>query len=116
MTGLFSLDVKNVKKDFKKIQALRGVSMNFENGVMHGIIGPEGAGKTTLLRLILGLMKPLEGSIEFTVDGQRVQMEDVRADIAYMPQSQSLYPDLSIERTSLELLSKNSYGFPESYS
>jgi ABC-2 type transport system ATP-binding protein len=42
-------------------------------------------------------MKPKEGVIEFAVDGKKVEMEDVRADIAYMPQSQSLYPDLSID-------------------
>ena len=63
---------------------------------MHGIIGPEGAGKTTLMRVILGLLKPHEGRVEFRKAGKPVPFEEVRPAIAYMPSSQSLYPDLSI--------------------
>ncbi|MCL2485493.1 MAG: ATP-binding cassette domain-containing protein, partial [Endomicrobia bacterium] len=38
-------------------QAISDVSLNFEAGKIHGIIGPDGAGKTTLIRLIAGLLK-----------------------------------------------------------
>jgi len=64
---------------------------------MHGIIGPEGAGKTTLMRTLLGLLKPDAGRVEYREDGAALGFEAIRPRIAYMPQQQSLYPDLSIE-------------------
>lgn len=92
----FAIKVKQVRKDFKKVTALNGISLNFASGFMHGVIGPEGAGKTTLMRIILGLLKPNEGSVEFLQNGTLVSFEQIRDTIAYMPEKQSLYPDLSI--------------------
>jgi len=92
-----SIRIRNIKKNFKKTIALDDVSLEFEAGLMHGVIGPEGAGKTTLLRLILGLMRPAAGTVEFFRGGQPVTFEEIRPDIAYMPQQQSLYADLSID-------------------
>ena len=96
MANTLTLKVKKIVKSFNKIQALKGVTMEFGNEHMHGIIGPEGAGKTTLLRIILSLLKPETGTVEFAINDRLVAYEDMRSDIAYMPQSQSLYPDLSI--------------------
>ena len=121
-------------------QAISDVSLNFEAGKIHGIIGPDGAGKTTLIRLIAGLLKPISGKIEYfeniediskhpichckqTVQarhcGLRPAISDLRQDcgseaamtasdtinqipdslirkrVAYLPQEQSLYADLS---------------------
>lgn len=92
----YSLSVNKVRRTFGAIVALKGISIEFGSALMHGVIGPEGAGKTTLMRVILGLLKPHEGSVQFKQDGQAVKFEEVRASIAYMPSSQSLYPDLSI--------------------
>jgi ABC-2 type transport system ATP-binding protein len=64
---------------------------------MHGVIGPEGAGKTTLMRLLLGLLRPTSGSIEYKLNDNVVAFEELRESVAYMPQQQSLYPDLSID-------------------
>ncbi len=96
MTSALSIHVRELKKVFKTTTALNGVSFDFEPGSMHGIIGPEGAGKTTLMRVILGLLKPTAGQINFKRDGQPINFETIRAQIAYMPQQQSLYADLSI--------------------
>lgn len=93
----YSIRVKDLKKSFGPVQALAGVSLDFEAALMHGVIGPEGAGKTTLMRIILGLLNPASGSVEFVQDGRAVDFESVRPYVAYMPQSQSLYPDLSID-------------------
>jgi ABC-2 type transport system ATP-binding protein len=97
MTGQFSIRVNEVKKQLGPNQALAGVSLEFAAGKMHGIIGPEGAGKTTLMRTILGLLKPDSGRIEYLEDGAALAFEVVRPRMAYMPQQQSLYPDLSID-------------------
>lgn len=97
MTGQFSIRVNEVRKKLGVNQALAGVSLHFEVGKMHGIIGPEGAGKTTLMRTLLGLLRPDSGSVEYQEDGAPLEFEAVRQRIAYMPQQQSLYPDLSID-------------------
>lgn len=92
-----SISVRGVRKVFRSFPALHGVSLEFEAGRMHGIIGPEGSGKTTLLRIVLGLLTPAEGSVSYFDDGRDVGLEAVRPRIAYMPQTQSLYADLSID-------------------
>jgi ABC-2 type transport system ATP-binding protein len=45
---------------------------------------------------MLGLLKPTEGNVEYFRGGQKIDFEEVRPSVAYMPQQQSLYPDLSI--------------------
>lgn len=91
------IQVKEVSKKLGPNQALAGVSMNFEAGLMHGLIGPEGAGKTTLLRMLLRLLKPDQGGVTYFQEGQEISFSEISPSIAYMPQLQSLYADLSIE-------------------
>lgn len=67
------IKVSNIKKKLGINQALDGISTNFSDGLLHGVIGPEGAGKTTLLRTLLGLLKPDQGEIQFTNYGSIIQ-------------------------------------------
>ena len=97
MSDRISIRVHDVRKRLGPNQALAGVSLEFAAGKMHGIIGPEGAGKTTLMRTLLGLLRPDAGRVEYREDGAPLDFEAIRPRIAYMPQQQSLYPDLSIE-------------------
>jgi ABC-type multidrug transport system, ATPase component len=92
-----AIEVQNLSKKMKENEALRGISLNFKPHIMHGVIGPEGAGKTTLLRTLLGLLKPDQGEVKFFNETQTLNFADLRPHIAYMPQTQSLYPDLSID-------------------
>ncbi|MDQ3230385.1 MAG: ABC transporter ATP-binding protein [Pseudobdellovibrionaceae bacterium] len=96
-THNYGLAVKDLRKKLGRNQALDGMSLQFAPGVMHGLIGPEGAGKTTLMRCLMGLLRPDEGQIDFTANGQSVTQASLRSDMAYMPQQQSLYADLSID-------------------
>jgi ABC-2 type transport system ATP-binding protein len=91
-----SIEVESVTKSFRGNMALKNVSLRFAASTMHGVIGPEGAGKTTLMRLMLGLLKPEQGRIQFKRGEATVDYDQVRDVTAYMPQQQSLYPDLSI--------------------
>jgi ABC-2 type transport system ATP-binding protein len=90
------IEVSDLHKRMRRTPALAGVSATFESGALHGLIGPDGAGKTTLLRLLMGLLKPDSGEIRFMGDGTQVPFAEVRTHVAYMPQQQSLYPDLSV--------------------
>jgi len=89
-------DVEHVNKRLKQNQALKDVSLHFEKGLLHGIIGPDGAGKTTLLRTLAGLLRPDQGGFQFFEEGRPLALADARLRMAYMPQQQSLYADLSI--------------------
>ncbi len=94
--GNISIKVDNIKKNMGPNHALNGVSLSFDPSLLHGLIGPEGSGKTTLLRLLVGLLKPDQGQITYLEGGKPTTFAQVRPQMAYMPQMQSLYADLSI--------------------
>lgn len=96
-TDNISISVQNISKKFGSQIALSNISINFAESMIHGVIGPEGAGKTTLMRMLLKLLDPNEGTITFRQNNKDVNFEDIRSGIAYMPQTQSLYPDLSVQ-------------------
>jgi zinc/manganese transport system ATP-binding protein len=86
-----------------------GANFSFGQGEFVAIIGPNGAGKTTLFRLLLGLQKPISGSIKiFGADPSRGNQR-----IGYVPQRHVIDSDTNVE--SLELvrlgLSGNKWGF-----
>lgn len=97
MNKQIGIDISGVTKRFGSVVALDDVSMHFTPGTLYGVIGPAGAGKTTLFRLMLHLMKQNSGTITYTAGGTPIDFNDTRASIAYMPQSQSLYADLSVD-------------------
>lgn len=57
------IKVENVVRKFKENNALNGVSINFEKGKIHGIIGRNGSGKTVLFKCICGFMPMTSGKI-----------------------------------------------------
>jgi zinc transport system ATP-binding protein len=65
---------------------LSGINLSINPGDFLGIIGPNGGGKTTLLRVILGLLTPREGRIEFNFPGHR----HPQAQMGYMPQQRDI--------------------------
>lgn len=68
------IQVNNVTKQFKTQLVLNGISVNYEAGKIHGIIGRNGSGKTVFLRLLCGLMRPTSGTVAV---GGKVLGEDV---------------------------------------
>ena len=57
------LEVKNLCKDFGKLQAVHSLDFNVTQGEIHSLIGPNGAGKTTVFNLITGFYQPTSGRI-----------------------------------------------------
>ena len=91
------IHIDNVSKKFKEVIALDNVSMRFSTGRLYGVIGPSGAGKTTLFRIMLDLMRANSGTVLYRENGRDVTFDRIAEYIAYMPQSQSLYADLSVD-------------------
>jgi ABC-2 type transport system ATP-binding protein len=108
-----SISLQNIHKKLGPNQALSGVSAEFKAATLHGLIGPDGAGKTTLMRTLAGLLHPDSGSLEYFQDQRPLAFKDLRASLAYFPQQQSLYPDLSISEH-LELF-RDLYQVPEAF-
>jgi ABC-2 type transport system ATP-binding protein len=57
------IEVKEVWKSFKTVQAVKGISLNIPKGQFVALLGPNGAGKTTLVEMIEGIQKPDRGEI-----------------------------------------------------
>ncbi|WP_376792488.1 ABC transporter ATP-binding protein [Thermoflexus sp.] len=88
--------VEHLEKRFGPIRALADLSFTVREGEIFGIIGPDGAGKTTLLRILAGALRPDAGSLWlFDHDALR-ELGKVRPLLGYMPQSFSLYGDLTV--------------------
>lgn len=59
-----AIRINNLKKNYGRVQALRGVNQEVRQGEIFGFLGPNGAGKTTTIRCMLDLIRPNGGSIE----------------------------------------------------
>src|SRR6476619_6829662 len=83
--------IEDLKKRFKKLQALDSINALFNTGQVISLIGPNGSGKTTLIKCILGLVKPDGGEI-FCQNQSINESVQYRNSIGYMPQI-GRYPD-----------------------
>lgn len=89
----FSLCLSNVHYQYAPDGrwVLNGFSCHFPKGCVSAILGETGAGKTTLIRLLLGLVTPQEGAVEWEVHDKRYPYGFLgRAAIAYVPQGNTL--------------------------
>ena len=59
------IELKGVSKHFKRNKVLDKTDIRFESGRIYGLVGENGCGKTVLMKLIIGLMRPSEGSVEY---------------------------------------------------
>ncbi len=55
------IEVRNLSKRYKKLDALKNVSFDIEQGDIFGYIGPNGAGKTTTIKILATLLLPTDG-------------------------------------------------------
>jgi ABC-type sugar transport system ATPase subunit len=94
------LEVKNIAKHFGGVRALKGVSITFNDGEIHGVVGENGAGKSTLMKIISGVYPPDGGSI--LLEGQTVHfptpIDSYNAGIRIVYQELSLIRSLSIAK------------------
>ncbi len=93
------IEVAELSKSYRKLQALSDISFQVSRGQIFGIIGPDGAGKSTLMHIVTGVLSAPQGKV--TVLGRNIlrDPESIKESIALMPQGLglSLAADLSVE-------------------
>jgi ABC-2 type transport system ATP-binding protein len=92
-TGI--LVVENLRKEFKRVAALRGIDIVLDEPGVYGFLGPNGAGKTTTFKLISGLLRPTSGQV--IVDGIDVARSprDAMTRLGVQFDSPAFYPYLT---------------------
>ena len=65
------VEVKNIKKNYGKNEAVKGISFKIKEDEILGLLGPNGSGKTTTIGMLLGLLKPTSG--EILINGQKLE-------------------------------------------
>lgn len=90
------IEVKDLRKSFKSVPALRGVSFSLEKGVI-GFLGPNGAGKSTTMKIISGCLAADAGTV--SVCGHDILTESrlARRKIGFMPESTPLDPEMKVK-------------------
>jgi ABC-2 type transport system ATP-binding protein len=94
-----ALEIINVEKRYKSLQALGGVSLSVEEGEFFGLLGPNGAGKTTLISIVAGLARPSAGNVRIhgfdVVDNYR----EARQRLGVVPQELVFDPFFTVRET-----------------
>ena len=93
------LEIRDLVVRYGEIEALRGISLNVEEGQVVTLLGANGAGKSTTLRAISGLAKPASGDILF--DGKSIAglgpEAIVRMGISHVPEGRRVFPGLTVK-------------------
>ncbi len=87
--------IKDLTRRFGDFTAVDHISFEIEPGQVVGYLGPNGSGKTTTIRMLLGLIRPSEGSARVIGFDAASQSEEVRARTGYMSQKFALYNELT---------------------
>ena len=97
--GLSGLDVRHLRKSYRKRVVIRDVSLRLDRGEVVALLGPNGSGKTTSFYAIAGLVNPDAGQV--VIDGRDAtylpMYRRARLGIGYLPQEMSIFRGLSVE-------------------
>lgn len=92
------LNVINIHATYGFVPVLKGVKLDLREGEILTLLGRNGVGKTTLMRVLIGLLKPSQGTVE--LDGKVVSSlpahRIARLGISYVPQGRGIFPKLTV--------------------
>jgi len=100
------LTTDKLVKEYRNRRVVNGVSIKVAAGEIVGLLGPNGAGKTTTFNMVVGVIKPDEGSINFqgrAITGLPMHKR-ARLGIGYLTQEPSIFRKLSVEQNILAIL------------
>ena len=109
------LFTQNIQKTYKGRSVVDGVSIEVNKGEIVGLLGPNGAGKTTSFYVIVGLVRPNEGTVFLDeIDITKVPMyKRAQMGIGYLPQEVSVFRKLSVEDNIMAILEMTDLIKPE---
>lgn len=89
--------IEKLSKRYKDVQAVGNLSLELKKGEIYGFIGLNGSGKTTTIRMMLGMIKPTEGSC--WLFGKKVTLSNYKLweSVGYMVETPYAYPELTVE-------------------
>lgn len=91
------IEVKQVRKEFEDIEAVKRVNLHIEKGSIYGLLGSNGAGKTTLLKMIAGIYKQDEGQV--LISGEPVfENVAIKQKAIFLPDSLYFFPQTTIKQ------------------
>ncbi|HEY9881817.1 MAG TPA: ABC transporter ATP-binding protein [Leptolyngbyaceae cyanobacterium] len=93
------LDIRELYSGYREVDILKGINLTVNSGEMVVIVGPNGAGKSTVLKSLFGLAIARQGDIIFQEKSILNLRSDklVRLGICYVPQTQNVFPTLSVQ-------------------
>jgi branched-chain amino acid transport system ATP-binding protein len=101
------LQIRDVSAGYGAVRALHGVSIGVAGGTTVALLGTNGNGKSTLMKCIMGMVRPTQGSVVLTMDGEthdltRLSTEEiVNLGVAMVPEGRRLFPKLTVEENLL---------------
>ena len=105
-SGQHLLTTEKLAKSYRQRRVVNGVSIFVDPGEIVGLLGPNGAGKTTTFNMVVGLVRPDEGSVTF--GGRDITHEPMhqraRRGIGYLTQEPSVFRKLTVEENILAIL------------
>ena len=93
------LEASELVSGYGEVEILHGVSLRLDKGEIVAIIGPNGAGKSTFMKAVFGLLKVKSGTVSLADEDVTGMAPEriVRKGMCYVPQSENVFPSLSIE-------------------
>lgn len=92
------LELKDVRVHYGKVEALKGVSLQIDEGEAVGLMGANGAGKSTALKAVSGLKRITSGEIWF--EGKRIDrvspQDIVKLGVVQIPEGRRLFPNMTV--------------------
>ncbi|MFX1387317.1 MAG: ABC transporter ATP-binding protein [Promethearchaeota archaeon] len=92
-----AIEINNLKKHFKEVKAVDGVSLKIRNGELFSILGPNGAGKTTLVKMLTTVLTPTAGDANVNGDSILTGKKEIVKKIGVCPQKITIYEVLRAE-------------------
>lgn len=95
------ISVRNITKNFGRVEALKGVSLEVEEGEKVVVIGPSGSGKSTFLRCLNLLENPTQGTVTFDgteLTSPKVDINAIRRQMGMVFQHFNLFPNMTIRK------------------
>lgn len=89
------ISVKNLSKSYGDKQVLNGINLDIHPGQIIGYIGPNGAGKSTTVKILTGIIRDYEGTVEVNGKALSEQVLDVKKQVGYIPELAELYDVLT---------------------